>query len=282
MRDATVTVPRDAATVLLLREALEAPEGFEVFMVQRHPKSAFMAGVHVFPGGKVDDHDRAAVVLSRVVGCTIEEAAEALGENLPSHRLAGIYVAAIRETLEEAGVFLGTGIAQDQIPIVRRQLASNTSFERILEAQRANLALDRLVPWTRWITPEVEPRRYDTRFFLAKVQPEVEATHDDRETTGQGWFSPSAALEAADAGTIGLAPPTHRSLEMLSAARSLSDALDSARRKKPPLVRPVFGQDGEVPFLALPGDPAHPEGQAVIPGPTRFVLERGRWWSRHP
>jgi len=269
------SAPRAAATVVLLRDA---PGGFEVYMVRRHGRSGFMAGAHVFPGGKLDDADMDGRVLACATGRTPEEAGRLLGEPDDPARAAGLHVAAIRETFEEAGILLGECASPARISEARDRLAQGGSFVEILTELGAQLRLDLLVPWTRWITPEIEPRRYDTRFFLARAPADQEPRHDRRETTEAVWLTPATAVARGAAGEIFLPPPTLRSLEILAQSGSIADALTRAAAQSPPLVDPVLHDLGGGSLaLVIPGDPAHPRSEAVLAGPTRYLLSERRW-----
>lgn len=276
--DGPPVTPRDAATVLLLRDAPGAA-GFEVFLVRRHARSGFMAGAYVFPGGKLDDADDAEVARGRVTGRSPDDAAQALGEGGDAPALA-LFVAAIRETFEEARVLLADVPGDHDLGAAWRRMRDGARFGEILEALDATLRLDHMVPYARWITPAVERRRYDTRFFVAHAPPGQSAWHDEHETTDNAWLSPAGALSAMERGEIQLPPPTMRTMEMLAVHDRAEDVLRWARSHPTPLVAPVFEMDGGVPTLALPGDPLHPEADRVIPGGTRFVLADGRWISR--
>ncbi|MCA9606567.1 MAG: NUDIX hydrolase, partial [Myxococcales bacterium] len=153
--------PRDAATVLLLREEPEG--GFSVFMVKRHQKSGFMAGAYVFPGGTVDDADHG---WTRVHGRAPDDAAALLGEDDGSLAIA-LHVAAIRETFEEAGVLIADGADDADLAAARASLHDGADFAALAEEHALTLRLDRIAPWSRWVTPFIESRRYDARFFLA-------------------------------------------------------------------------------------------------------------------
>jgi 8-oxo-dGTP pyrophosphatase MutT (NUDIX family) len=266
--------PRDASTVVLLRDAAR---GVEVFMVRRHRASGFMGDAFVFPGGKLDDADSSERVLARTRGRTIEEAKIVLGEPDLDARALGLFVAAIRETFEEAGVWIGTGATLDE---ARGALLAKAAFADVIERYDLALAADRVVPWARWVTPVVEPRRYDTRFFLATCPAEQEATHDEHETTEARWLAPREALELSASGAINLPPPTLRSLELLAEFESTASILTDATTRTPPLVEPLLVQEEGTIALVLPGHPDHPIREQRIPGPTKFVLDQGRWWSR--
>ncbi len=267
--------PKDASTVLVLRasDAL-----FRVFMVRRHEKSGFMGGAYVFPGGKLDDADRALDPSTRT-GLDADGARAALGEPDIADRALGLYVAAVRETFEEAGVLLADVADTAALAGARARLLGGEPFETLVRALGARLRLDRLVPWTRWITPAVEPRRYDTRFFLTVAPDDQEPAHDERETTEAAWLAPDEALDRERRGEISLPPPTMRSLEMLAAFDSIDAALADARSRPPPVIEPVFLDDDGTWSLLLPGDRGHPVRERRIPGATRFVLENGRFRS---
>jgi 8-oxo-dGTP pyrophosphatase MutT (NUDIX family) len=274
---AQAAVPRDSATVLLLRDGAE---GLEVFMVRRHGRSAFMADAHVFPGGTTYAQDASEALRARASGRSPEEAARVLGERDPM-RAFGLHCAAIRETFEEAGVLLAD-VPDDggALTDARQRLLEGTPFASVLETLDARLALDRLIPHTRWITPEVEPRRYDARFFLALAPADQTAEHDRLETTAGLWTRPETALADEREGRIRLAPPTMRTLEALVPFSTAHTALEGAAQTPPPTVAPVLRQVGDQLVLCLPGDPDHPVSERALPGSTRMVLMDGRWWSR--
>lgn len=264
--------PRDSATVILLRDEGAA---FSVFMVRRHGKSGFMAGAYVFPGGTLDEADRAPSLLAQVER---PDSLHALGDA----ELA-LYVTAIRETFEEAGVLLADGADPSTLAAARRRLiAGEVTFEALVGGLSARLRAGALTPLARWVTPEVEPRRYDARFFIARAPREQRATHDRVEVTAGEWLRPADALERGARGDIQLPPPTLRTLECLAAFDTAEAAIADAASRPPPLVRPCFCDLGGGWALTLPGDPEHPEPERVIPGPTRFVLVDGVFRSIDP
>jgi 8-oxo-dGTP pyrophosphatase MutT (NUDIX family) len=272
---------KDAATIMLLRDCDDG--GLEVFMVRRHAKSGFMGGAFVFPGGKLDEADMDEAALSRCVGRTREDAVRALGEANDAARAIGLYVAAVRETFEEAGVLLADLDESVDLEDARQRIASGEPFSTWLAARDVRLRLDMLEPWARWVTPSVEPRRYDTRFFVAVAPSGQVAAHDRHETVDAAWMTPREALERERNGEIQLPPPTQRNLELLGAHGSTREVIAAARAAShPPYVDPVFVDDAGTWILALPGDPLHPSPARAIEGPTRFVLAEGRWWARSP
>jgi 8-oxo-dGTP pyrophosphatase MutT (NUDIX family) len=269
---------RDAATVLLLRD--RDAGGFEVLMVKRHGASGFMAGAHVFPGGKLDAGDSAEAVLARCEGRTAEDAQRALAEPELDARVAqGLFVAAARETFEEAGVLLARQAVAGDLSAARTQLNTSGDLASVLAALDARLQLGQLVPLSRWITPVIEPRRFDTRFFLARAPEGRLAAHDAHETTEHAWLTPVDALDLLERGDILLPPPTLISLQWLSLFASAQTALKHAAQAKPPRVAPIIQEvDGKLTVL-LPGDPLHPDPIA-LEGSTRVVLENGRFWAK--
>ena len=229
---------RDAATVLLLRG--EAP--FEVFLDKRTSKAAFMANAMVFPGGRVDAEDASDALAAR---CDVDraEAATRLGMDDGAVALA-LLVAAARETFEEAGVLLarrrdGTPLAFDDpaeaahFGAQRDALNAGTlRFGALLHAADLTLALDALRFQSRWITPPIESRRFDARFFAVRAPAGQRPLHEGSETVASTWLSPAAAVSAYGAGEVELAPPTLRILMELAALRTAEAAL--AHRAAPP------------------------------------------------
>lgn len=260
---ATPAVPLPAATVVVARACPD--DTFEVFLVRRHGKSGFMAGAHVFPGGKIDEDDRR------------------FGDEVDPFAIG-----AIRETFEETGVLLArpeSGLplsSTGPIEAVSARLTSGEPFSHALG--RAGLLPDlaALIPIAWWITPAQEPRRFDTRFFFALV-PAVQrhrAMADGVEVEDGVWLSPLAALERYRDGALRLAPPTLVTLEELAEL-----PLSRVARHPWPLapVEPAITEvDGRL-VLALPGDPLHPVKTPVWPHRTRIVTDDdGHFASARP
>ncbi len=135
----------------------------------------------------------------------------------------------------------------------------------------------------RWITPAAESRRYDTRFYILPLPDQQQGSHDRHETTDSFWATPAEVLGRWEAGEFFLAPPTTRTLQILSPAADIASAMAIARAQSLAPVCPFFAMDGGQAVLALPGDPLHPEpgeGSADLSAPTRFVLVDGRFVGR--
>jgi len=234
-------------------------------MVQRHHRSGFMPQAWVFPGGRVDPTD-ALCDHPSVTGAG--PLAERLGMSVD--RAAGFGVAAIRETLEESGIWLGRGEPDDTcrsaLHIGERTMA------QVLDDGAGPVDLDLLVPWAWWITPVVEKRRFDTLFFAVSAQ-QAEGRHDAIETVDSRWVAPREAI-AAPMLELPLAPPTWWTLVQLAQLDSVSDALAGAPWVGRP-VQPVVRFPEASIELLLPGHPEHPD-QAIEGYPDR--LSYGATW----
>jgi 8-oxo-dGTP pyrophosphatase MutT (NUDIX family) len=261
--------PRDAATVILLRESADE---VEVFSVERSKGSRFLGGAVVFPGGKVDDADAEVPSLPSL--------RVAHGEIVDARRERAIAVAACRELMEEAGV-VPTRAEPEKAALVVAALAQGMPLGDALAHAEVQLDLALLHPFARWITPEAEPRRFDARFFLLAMPAGQEAKHDGHETTTSFWAPPREVLARFARGEIQLAPPTTRCLELLANVESLEAAFALAKRQSPEPICPRF-VPGDPPMLTLPGDPAHELSERRVEGTTRFVLRDGRFVSEDP
>ncbi len=225
--------PRAAATVILLRDA-EPPPGVEVYLLRRVVSMAFAAGMHVFPGGSVDGRD-AELPDSAWVGPPPSAWAGLL--NADDALAKALVCAAVRETFEESGVLLA-GISPTDVVADTRSadweadrralLDRSLSMAELLERRGLVLRSDLLRAWAHWITPEIEPRRYDTRFFVAAL-PVGQRTRDvGGEADRVAWASPAEALDARTRGTVGLMPPTAVTLEELRAYADVAAVLGAA------------------------------------------------------
>lgn len=265
--------PRAAATVIVLRER---DGGLELYCVERHPKSGFLGGAVVFPGGKVDPSDGESAARDRSDGLPIRSLEVASTED----EACALAVAAARETLEEVGV-VPAAVKAEVATELRRALGAGHSLASALTAQSVRLDLARLVTFARWITPEAEARRFDARFYLLELPEGQDAEHDGHETTRGFWATATDVLARFAEGAVQLAPPTTRTLEILAPARTFADAAAVAGAQSLLPVCPRF-VPGDPPALALPGDPAHEIRQARLSGPSRFVLRDGRFVSEDP
>ncbi|MCP4501382.1 MAG: NUDIX hydrolase [Deltaproteobacteria bacterium] len=263
--------PRLAATVLLFRPT---PKGLlEVFLVKRHGRSGFMAGAHVFPGGRVDDSDEEFFdVLSDVEREQVKILTE--GESNARRGAAFVY-AAIRETAEECGVLLANNeqaaATTKEADDVFMALRSGASFREEIARLKLRVDISLLRSFSWWLTPKEEPKRYDTRFFVALAPEGHEARPDEKETTEGAWMTPQAALSAYGKGDIVLAPPTLVTLEDLVGVRSIDEVSERSMRPLRCLC-PALLHENNALVLALPGDALHDDKEAAFANRTRVVM----------
>jgi len=249
-------VPRDAATVILLRQAAA---GVEAFLLRRTAELEFAPGAYVFPGGSVDARDADSGV--GWAGPGPADFAALL--DVPPHRARALVCAAVRETFEESGVLLAgpshDDLVRDSAALAADRhalLAGSTSLAEVLDRRGLVLRTDLLTPWARWITPEASPRRFDTWFFAAALPPGQAATAapeghaDPGESESGAWLRPGSALEAARAGQMTLLPPTAVTLGELAGHPDLP-AILARRQVITPRLPKVIVEDGRV-RLALP------------------------------
>jgi len=266
----SVAAARPASTVVLLRPA----NPLEVFLVRRSDSIAFMGGAHVFPGGRVDDDD-----CLDDIDALSDGAAEAIARmsDVPVEVAVAHHVAALRELFEEAGVLLARAVPAQLERYRRDLLAGQITFGEIIRAERLRLAFDELAYFAHWVTPEIETRRFDTRFFIARSPEGQTPVHDQGETSHSEWFAPLTAIERCRSGVISLPPPTWTTLSMLSRFGSIDEVFAWARSKPIPRVQPRFEKRGEQTLLFYPGDPMYPAVEGFDAVETRFVLENRRW-----
>jgi 8-oxo-dGTP pyrophosphatase MutT (NUDIX family) len=221
---------RPAASAILLRESRS---GFEVLVVMRPPRG-FFGGLTVFPGGAVDAEDDSDLARLVVPGDQADH----------PHR-----VAALRELAEETGIAL---TRHGPIP------APEGGGEPTLEAMRATgVELDSggLTLVSRWVTPEYAPKRYDTRFYLARVDDPPEVRLDHAELVGHAWVTPSAALSRHEAGDWDMFLPTVAHLRWLRRRASVEDAISSAQGADGrSLIKPRRMEDGSLVPILMPVD----------------------------
>ena len=234
MTSPQIAPARPASTVIVMRPG----DPFEILMVRRADKVAFMAGSYVFPGGRVDESDRPPAG---------ERLPPAIFSDLNPEQEATYRMAAVRELQEEANVYI---------------------------------TVDDLHPYAHWVTPEVETRRFDTRFFLARMPEGQEAKHDESETAALEWLSPTAAIERFQRRALMLPPPTWTTIRQLAKRTSIDDVFQWTKSRPIVRVMPGFVKNEREFMLMLPGDPLLPTIPGWdIPEETRFVLQEGGRWE---
>ena len=252
--------PRQAATVLLLRDG---SSGLEVYLLRRTRGMPFAGGMTAYPGGGVDPRDGDTEIAW--VGPPPAAWAEAFGCDDRTAR--ELVCAAVRETFEEAGVLLA-GSPDGVVPDVsgddwERQrealLTRDLSLAELLADRGLAVRSDLLRPFAHWITPPVEPRRYDTKFFAAALPVGQEARHVSGEADEATWLRPSAALAEMSAGTRPMLPPTIHTLGQLDRFADVAAALAGS---PPEPLRPI-----------MPSFADEPDGRwAVLPDGTRIRM----------
>lgn len=249
-----VPVPASpAATIVLLRDA--AP-GLEVLLVRRNRQAGFVPGAWVFPGGRVDGTDATSAAIARLDGLTPEEASRRLDLYDGDPPAIAYYLAALREAFEETGILVGLGPDGDPPPSAHENsdvdeiriavMEDRIAFSEALERLGCRIAGDAIEYLAHWITPEPEARRYDTRFFAARVPESATARIDPREMTDALWIAPAAALERVEEGSLPMIFPTIRTLRQLVPHGAADEALDAIGREPvrtflPKLVRLPHG-----------------------------------------
>jgi 8-oxo-dGTP pyrophosphatase MutT (NUDIX family) len=250
----TPVAPKRAATVMLLRDAADGPA---VHMLRRRTSMAFAGGAYAYPGGGVDPRDDRPVGWA---GPSLDTWARRLGTDTASAQ--AIVCAAVRETYEEAGVLLagptpGTVVGDttgDDWEADRQALVDrNVSFAEFLDRRGLVLRSDLLGAWARWITPEFEPRRYDTWFFVAAL-PEGQRTRNaSTEAESTVWIRPADATAGYDKGELLMMPPTIATLRTLRQYATAAQALEAAAgQDMTPVLAEARLEGGEV-VLSWPG-----------------------------
>src|SRR6201992_1749381 len=235
-----IVKPRGASTILLLRDSKTAKE-IEVFMMVRHYEIDFNSGALVFPGGSVDKNDKEIIARPELYSG---------GEGLDAAALS-FRIAAIRETFEESGILLarpqgstslGDAKSASAIEAAHRVALNErkTTFLQVVADNKLSLALDQLVPYAHWITPEGMSKRFDIVYILPSAPPAQLGAHDGRESTDSIWVSPREALEGGESGRGKPPSPTTRNRIRLGRQPSVRAALDDSSGKPIVTVMPVM------------------------------------------
>lgn len=250
---------RPAATVVLLRGS---SDGMEVLLLRRARSAGFVPGAYVFPGGRVDSSEADPDVLQRFSGITAEVAADRLELFAGDTPAIAYYLAALREAFEETGILVAIDEGGQPVPsaagdaaVAKLQnalLAESVTFGGVLHEARARLDGAAIEYIAHWVTPIIEARRYDTRFFAAEVPPGTGFRLSPSEMTDGVWITPEGALERQRDGSMPMVFPTIKTLQALAACHSPSDALQSFRATKiqeilPKLVKTPTGIGMELP-----------------------------------
>lgn len=267
MSDAAKTpvAARPASTVVILRDGAES---IEVFMVVRHHQIDFASGALVFPGGKVDKEDSDA-------------AWSGLATQPPANPDRSFFIAAGRETFEEAGLMLarrrGTNEMIDADAAHRlvetyraALLKGETTFVDIIRRENLVLAADLMVPFAHWITPEVVPKRFDTHFFLIAAPVVQLGAHDGGESVEGLWITPRQALSEAEAGNRTLVFATRMNLTKLARYGTVAEAVTAARSRPVVTVVPKATSTPEGRRLQIPAEADYGVTEVFVEEGSRF------------
>ena len=279
---------KDAATVILIRPSKWGD--WEIFLARRHQKQAFMAGAYVFPGGQLEETDNDPQFENYIKTADVFDPCRLLQDSsLPREKALGFFIAAIRETFEEAGILLGGKTTGNFVSFhdekvlkrfndYRRELnSSQITLVEIARKENIFLFLYTLIPYSHWITPEFEKKRFNTRFFLAKLPPGQTTVADAMELTESLWVTPQEALEMHRRKKIILMPPTLKTIEELFAFRNIDELFSAAKTK---IIYPILPQlTGNI--LKLPHDPEYSidayKRPVNLSEPSRILFENGVW-----
>jgi 8-oxo-dGTP pyrophosphatase MutT (NUDIX family) len=244
---------RDAATIVVVRDG---DEGIEAYLMRRQTSMAFAAGMYVFPGGGLTASD-----IEHDVPWFGPDAQHWAARFACDADLArGLVVAAVRETFEETGILLagpdGGSVVSDtsaaDLQAARETLDAGTlSFADFLREHRWVLRADLLGAWAHWITPAFEPRRYDTRFFVAALPHGQRVGAISRESDRADWMPLSRVLARVDSGEAAMMPPTIAACREVAAHTATTVVAASARRSFTTIEPRLVLVDGE-PFLETP------------------------------
>jgi 8-oxo-dGTP pyrophosphatase MutT (NUDIX family) len=251
----TPAEPRDAATVVLLRDGDDGPE---IYLLRRQASMAFAGGMCVFPGGGVDPRDSDHSVAW--AGPSARDWATRLATTEELAR--ALVCAAVRETFEESGVLLA-GTSDDDVVADttgddwerdRQALeAKELSFTAFLDRRGLVLRTDLLGVWSGWCTPTFEPRRFRTWFFVATL-PAGQRTRDvSTESSSVTWLAAQAACDVVDAGELGMMPPTYLTCLEIAQHATAYDVMAAAPGRVVEMFTPTLVGEGETATLSTPG-----------------------------
>jgi 8-oxo-dGTP pyrophosphatase MutT (NUDIX family) len=257
MNEPSLTAPKviPASTVVIFRRCPQAGPP-QLLMVQRAQEMRFAGGAAVFPGGRIDQADRALAA----------EISPSADPDTTAARIAGV-----RETLEETGLLIGVQapVSAAQAAEARALLLESGELAPVLQRFDWTLDLDRLVPFARWC-PMMDGA-FDTRFFLADLGTgAVDVAVDATENTRLFWASAAEALRLADAGEIQVIFPTRRNLDRLALFSSFEEARAQAEAIPVRMITPRRAERNGEPWLTIPDDLGYP-----VTGQPMSTVKRG-------
>jgi len=238
-------VARPAATIVLMRDGAE---GVEILLLRRTRTAGFVPGAYVFPGGRVDRGDAEEHIVAHLDGLDATAAAARLELADADPPALAYYLAALREAFEETGILVGrradgseppTAAESREMDAVRDDLmGGRIGFADAMDRMGCRLDGGAVEYLAHWITPEPEPRRYDTRFFAARVRDGASVIVDPREMTDAVWLTPASALRRNEEGTLPMVFPTIHTLRDLRSFQDVDAVLAALRRRRIPAIMP--------------------------------------------
>jgi 8-oxo-dGTP pyrophosphatase MutT (NUDIX family) len=228
--------PRQAATVILLREAKS--KGFEVFLTRRPEGMPFLRGMYCFPGGGVTKEDCSIRAIERCRGLTAEQARKIVGAQFSPRQAVGFWVAAVRELFEEAGVLLAVSSSGARVPASKRSGFGNhdqalfekpLSFTALLASKNLYYDLASLVYLSHWQSPAQTSLRFDTRFFIAALPYEQTPPGISYERAHSLWLAPEVAMQRYARGELPMIFPIFASLRTLADFETLESVMKEFR-----------------------------------------------------
>jgi 8-oxo-dGTP pyrophosphatase MutT (NUDIX family) len=210
--------------------------GLEVLLLRRGRRAGFAPDTYVFPGGRVDPADAASARVSPIDGLTPEAAATRLSLPKGDPPAIAYYLAALREAFEETGILLGTrgdgslpptAAMEPAVDRIRNDLMEGRiGFADALATLECRLSGGAVEYFAHWITPRRQPRRFDARFFAARVHRSSASIVDPREMTEARWISPGRAIDEHARGALPMIRPTVWTLEKLQGFAAAEEALE--------------------------------------------------------
>lgn len=277
---------RDASTLILVKEQYN---DVLVYLLKRNPKSSFMGGLYVFPGGVVNDTDRESDIWEPFIDMSPRQIKKKFcSSDFSKEEAMASGIAAIRETLEEAGILIADPKCVSSEILKRlskdrfKKNRAPSWFRAEIRLENLILAFSKLFPWSHWITPQLVKKRFDTRFYIARIPDNQHCAVDNFEATDGIWISPVTALEKNLDGIIPLSPPTMVTLTQLLKFKTFTHLKTEMKKrtwKSPVSPRMIFTPEG--PVILEPWDPSFNSQEGIdTKNVDRKVLSPGSRFSR--
>ena len=240
-------------------------------MVVRHHEIDFASGALVFPGGKVDQED-----LNIQINQFINKEKKISDEEM------GFRIAGIRECYEEAGVLFANS-SENSMRITKDRLSQlevwrdrfnnkESSMYDFASQENLTFTVDDLIPYAHWITPDMMPKRFDTRFYIAAAPKGHTGQHDGNESVDSIWINPQQALDDCLSGKRNIIFPTRLNLEQLNQSKTVAEAINNAKNSNIVTVTPLIEKLDEGIFITIPKEAGYGEIKEAI-SPQRRSIE---------